>query len=287
MLASLRATLPAGLDHEIIFVDDGSTDGTRQWLATLPGPAVQVVLNEKNLGYAAANNRGAALARGEFLALLNNDLVLMPRWLESMLAVFRQVPDAGPVGNVQRDIRSGAVEHSGIFINHKGKPENEKNAPRPGPEWRFADMVTGACLLVRRELWQQLGGFDQQYVNGCEDVDFCLRAKAAGFASVVALRSVVLHHVSASPGRKRRDEENAYRLILRWREQLVQLGLPAWCRKFIECDLNAATPPFAALSAFRYVAGWSRQAPAFAVAGMQAAIEIELSRWEKLVGPLA
>ncbi|HZP60334.1 MAG TPA: glycosyltransferase, partial [Opitutaceae bacterium] len=163
----------------------------------------------------------------------------------------------------------------------------EKNAPRPGPEWRFADMVTGACLLVRRELWQQLGGFDPKYVNGCEDVDFCLRAKAAGFASVVALRSVVLHHVSASPGRKRRDEENAYRLTLRWRTQLVQLGLPAWCRKFIECDLNAATPPLAALSAFRYLAGWSRQAPAFAVAGMQAAIELELSRWEKIVGPLA
>ncbi|HZP59074.1 MAG TPA: glycosyltransferase, partial [Opitutaceae bacterium] len=112
MLASLRATLPAGLDHEIIFIDDGSTDGSRQWLTTLPGPAIQVVLNEKNLGYAAANNRGAALARGEFLALLNNDLVLTPRWLESMLAIFRQVPDAGPVGNVQRDIRSGAVEHS-------------------------------------------------------------------------------------------------------------------------------------------------------------------------------
>ncbi|MES1194676.1 MAG: glycosyltransferase [Opitutus sp.] len=77
MLASLQASLPADLALEIIFVDDGSTDGTREWLATLP-PDIRVVLNEKNLGYAAANNRGAALARGEFLALLNNDLILAP-----------------------------------------------------------------------------------------------------------------------------------------------------------------------------------------------------------------
>src|SRR5471032_1740040 len=66
MLASLRATLPAGLAHEIIFVDDASTDGTRAWLATL-APPCRVLLNEKNLGYAASNNRAAALAIGEIL----------------------------------------------------------------------------------------------------------------------------------------------------------------------------------------------------------------------------
>ncbi|MCX6955994.1 MAG: glycosyltransferase, partial [Verrucomicrobia bacterium] len=78
---SLQATLPSGLAHEIILVDDGSSDGTRAWLATLAAP-FRVVLNERNLGYAAANNRAAAVARGEFLALLNNDLVLLPSWFE-------------------------------------------------------------------------------------------------------------------------------------------------------------------------------------------------------------
>src|SRR5687767_66385 len=86
MLASLQATLPAGLAHEIIFVDDGSTDGTREWLATLTAPPFRVLLNERNLGYAIANNRAAAVARGEFLVLLNSDLVLQPGWLEPMLA---------------------------------------------------------------------------------------------------------------------------------------------------------------------------------------------------------
>jgi len=286
MLASLRATLPAGLAYEIILVDDGSTDGTRAWLATLADPPFRVVLNEKNLGYAAANNRGAALARGEFLALLNNDLVLAPRWLEPMLALAGQRPDAGLIGNVQRDFRSAAIDHTGVFINHKGKPQHDKTPPAPGRDWRNVDMVTGACLLVRHDLWRRLGGFDQRYVNGCEDVDLAIRAIKAGRANLVALRSEVLHHVSASAGRKLRDEENGYRLTLRWRDELARFGLPAWCHRFIECDLNAATDPAAALSVLAYVQGWNRRPPAFAVARMRAAIEHELARWRKMFGPL-
>ena len=74
-LRTLQASLPAWLEHEIILVDDGSTDGTRAWLATLGAPC-RVLLNERNAGYAAANNRGAAVARGRILVLLNNDLIL-------------------------------------------------------------------------------------------------------------------------------------------------------------------------------------------------------------------
>src|SRR4051794_16791269 len=109
MLSSLQATLPRDLLHEIIFVDDGSTDGTREWLATL-GPGFRVVLNERNLGYAGANNRGVAVATGDTLALLNNDLVLRPRWLEPMLALQRRWgARAGVIGNVQRAVRTGAI----------------------------------------------------------------------------------------------------------------------------------------------------------------------------------
>src|SRR5882724_3410177 len=174
MVASLKATLPAGLAHEIILVDDGSTDGTREWLATL-APPFRVVLNERNLGYAIANNRGAATATGEFLALLNNDLVLAPGWLEAMMAAHRSLGDrAGLVGNVQRDIATGRIDHAGIFINVKGKPEHQREVPAGFSKF-FAtvcrvDALTGACALLTRALWEQLGGFDEGYVNGCEDV---------------------------------------------------------------------------------------------------------------------
>src|SRR5882762_7486457 len=107
MLASLRATLPPGLEGEIILADDGSTDGTRAWLKNLPSPC-RVILNERNLGFAGACNRGAAAATGEFLFFLNNDLVLLPHWLEPMLAAFDRFPAAGLVGNIQLNAATGA-----------------------------------------------------------------------------------------------------------------------------------------------------------------------------------
>jgi O-antigen biosynthesis protein len=293
MLASLRATLPPGLAHEIIFVDDGSTDGTREWLATLTDPPFRVLLNEKNLGYAAANNRGAALAQGEFIALLNNDLVLTPRWLEPILAVHARLgARAGLVGNVQLNASTGELDHTGVFIDHKGKPQHDRTPSssfhRFIQNWRTVNLVTGACMVIRRELWSQLGGFDLRYINGCEDVDLCLRAKAAGHANAVAFRSVVLHHISTSAGRNLRNEENCYRLTLRWRDELARMGWPAWCRLFLKQDWNAATEfsvCTSAMAALAYVLHLRRTPPSVAIAGMQAAVAFELARWEKMFGP--
>lgn len=221
MLASLRATLPAGLDHEIIFVDDGSTDGTRAWLGGLPAPA-RSILNEANLGFAGACNRGAATAAGEFLFFLNNDLVLLPGWLEPMLEVLERRSDAGVVGNVQLRAATGAIDHAGIRFTLQGKPEHLTTLPLSTrllgwPSVRRIDAVTGACIGLRRARWIQFGGFDEAYRNGGEDIDFQLRAEAAGCRQYLALRSIVRHHVSASPGRKLRDEENSRRLLNRWR----------------------------------------------------------------------
>jgi GT2 family glycosyltransferase len=296
MVASLQASLPPGLTHEIILVDDGSTDGTRDWLGTLtspPGP-FRVILNERNLGYAGANNRGAAVAEGDLLGLLNNDLVLSPGWLEPMLAVHRRLGSrAGLVGNVQRNARTGAVDHSGIFINHRGKPEHDTSLPpglrfRPTDTWRQADAVTGACTLVRREFFTRLGGFDEGFANGGEDVDFCLRSQGAGCLSAVALRSVVLHHVSASPGRKLRDEQNSRRLTLRWRDELARLAArSSWSRHYLESEWTGphdATDYPLGLQALLYSLRLRRSPPAAAYAGMQAAIDGELARWDRILG---
>jgi GT2 family glycosyltransferase len=228
MVASLRASIPAGISYEVILVDDGSTDGTREWLAGL-GEPFRVVLNDRNLGYGAATNRGAAVARGRILALLNNDLVLGCGWLEPMLAVLKSLGrKAGLVGNIQVNAASGEIDHSGIVIGPKFKPEHDRRPPGfasllLAPARRvFA--VTGACVLIRTNTWRSLGGFDESYINGCEDIDLCLRAREAGLKNAVALRSRVLHHVSSSPGRKLRDEENTRRLVLRWRPQFVELA---------------------------------------------------------------
>lgn len=292
-LASLQATLPSGLAHEIILVDDGSTDGTREWLASLPEP-FRVVFNERNLGYAGANNRGAALARGRFLALLNNDLILTPGWLEPMLAAHRQLgPHAGLIGNVQLEAQSGAVDHAGMYVDPKGKPAHDRSLPwfrsRLRPV-RRVDFVTGACALIERSLWEQLGGFDEGFSNGGEDVDLCLRTRAAGRANAVALRSIVRHHVSASPGRKQRDEYNSRRLALRWRAELEQLALRRWCQDFLYREWSGPRDPSdhpQARSILAYVLHLRRTPPPAALAGVRSAMDRELARWENILGPLS
>ena len=88
------------ISYEVIFVDDASTDGTRAWLAALTEPNIKVIFNQATLGYAKANNKALALARGEVVGLLNNDLVFTPKWLEPMLDILESpVLKAGIVGN--------------------------------------------------------------------------------------------------------------------------------------------------------------------------------------------
>jgi GT2 family glycosyltransferase len=298
MLASLRDTVPASLAYEVIFVDDGSTDGTREWLSTVgpalvagPGlptsasPTIRSLLNEKNLGFAATCNRGAAVARGEYLFFLNNDLVLLPGWLEPMLAVFSVRSDAGLVGNVQLNFATGAVDHAGLVFNAKGKPEHVTDpGPRREPD-RAVVAVTGACFGIRATTWNQLGGFDEAYVNGCEDVDLGLRARQAGLTNYVALRSVVRHHVSASLGRKLRDEQNTARLINRWRPHVISL-MPRACAR--ACLAAAWENPRdyvrlrVAYESFLYAIGLvSRPGPEIVAAASQA-LDLEAARWAHL-----
>jgi len=292
MLASLQATLPAGLDHEIIFVDDGSSDGTRDWLATLRAPPFRVLLNDRNCGYAISNNRAAAVARGKFLALLNNDLVLQPGWLEPLLAAHAKLrARAGLIGNVQLDAKTGLVDHAGLVVNLTGKPVHARRAPSALSRWirpiRPVPAVTGACLFVERALWQQLGGFDEGYINGGEDIDLCFRARAAGRINVVALRSVVRHHVSSSPGRKARDEHNSFRLATRWRPELVAAaddGTRTWCRAYLARALliPRSREYRLALAACAFLAHLRRTPPPEAVSAVAAGLHDEFDRWEKM-----
>jgi GT2 family glycosyltransferase len=285
-LETLQATLPGGLAHEIILVDDGSTDGTRAWLETLPAPC-RAILNERNLGYAVACNRGAAAARGEILALLNNDLELLPAWLEPVLAGFSRLPRAGIIGNLQLRADTRELDHAGIAIGVDGKPAHVRTRPAgPGKPSGYAAMpaVTAACALVPRILFTDLGGFDEGFLNGGEDVDFCFRARARGRSTWTALASTVLHHVSATPGRKTHDEENSYRLFRKWRPVLEREAWRTWCGEFLT-DARAGVLPRhrpAERRAALFLRGWLPHPGRWARSNVAQNLLVEQLRWERL-----
>jgi Predicted glycosyltransferases len=224
-LASLKATLPPHLTCEIILIDDGSTDATRDFLRELPPPHV-VLFNERNLGYAASNNRAARIAQGKFLALLNNDLVLEPNWLEPLLTAFERFPRAGIVGNIQLAADTGEVDHAGMIFRDGGYPVHHREPLeqlRTRGDYVEFPLVTAACCLVRRDWFLRSGGFDESYKNGFEDNDLCLRAREDGFVNLVATQSVVRHHISRSPGRSTFEFRNAERFLARWGERTAAL----------------------------------------------------------------
>src|SRR5437868_2539199 len=189
---------PPRVAHELIVVDDASTDATPGLLAGYGG-RVRTVTHAANTGFARSCNDGAGLARGEYLVFLNNDTAPRPGWLDALAAAADEAPRAGVVG-CKLLYPDGTVQHAGLVFRPDGTPRHlyagfpadhpAVNAPR-----RF-QAVTGACLLVRRALFEELGGFDTGFVNGYEDVDLCLRAGERGHEVLYRPEAVVVHYES-------------------------------------------------------------------------------------------
>ena len=287
MLASLRATVPADLMHEIIFVDDGSTDGTRDWLASLPPPC-RFLINEKNLGFAGTCNRGAAAAQGELIFLLNNDLVLLPGWLEPMQAALHSSQRPGIVGNIQINAATGLIDHTGIEISSAAKLVHSHWQPsdlsRLMCAQRTVPAVTAACCVLLRETFLREGGFDESFRNGGEDIDLCWRLAQRGYDVVVAFKSVVRHHIRASRGPvSLADEANTQRLFARWRKEIIALGDQCWAkntlRKFF---INPrSVNGFTVLSALAYRAGWRTRPPRAIALAFDSALHYEELHWQQ------
>jgi GT2 family glycosyltransferase len=251
-LESLAEHTPDGL-YEVILVDNASTDATPQLLDCLEGN-VKVVVNEKNLGFAAASNQGAELAGTPNLLFLNNDIEAKAGWLEAMLKVIDADPTVAAVGS-RLLFPDGTLQHAGVamllcegsevplraFHAHYGQPADFAEANVPA-EYQ---VLTGACLLVRRGVFGQVGGFDPYYWNGCEDVDLCLKIGEAGWTLVYQPASVLIHHESQSGAeRYTRVAGNEQLLCSRW------LGK-------VEPDLIEATDGSRRRTEARRIRAWS------------------------------
>ncbi len=228
-LDSLREHVPADIAHEIILVDDGSDQATKDFLASLTAPH-RVVSLPGNHGFARATNAGAELATGQWLCLLNNDVELTAGALPAMLAVRDAHADAGIIGNIQVTTRTGEVDHAGIEFRDGGYPRHIRGdlATRQAAGAIVPALaVTAACCLVDRAWFLAVGGLDARYTNGFEDVDLCLRARENGWRIYVATGSVVKHAVSTSQGRGDHEFRNARSFLERWGPRTAALEAAA------------------------------------------------------------
>ena len=221
-LEALERTLTGKVSYEVVVVDDASRDGVKEYLGDLSEP-YRVLFNEERKGFAINNNLAAQEARGEFLCFLNNDVFVEGDWLLPMLTVLREKQNVGMVGNVQRLVRNGRYDHMGVVFAPQGNPRHYGQGFLHRPfkgEVREWSAVTAACCICRRNTFLELGGFDEIYLNGCEDVDLCLRMHEKGLRHFVVHDSVVHHVKGGTEGRKDHNDRNAQILLEWWGDEV-------------------------------------------------------------------
>lgn len=198
-LASLHAQR-CGAPVEIIIHDDASTDNSVDWIRA-HHPEVVLLVSRKNVGFAIANNRMVARARGEFVLLLNNDAALYPDALESLLEAARGQSSCGILTLPQYDWKSGDLVDRGCRLDLFYNP-----VPNLNPARREVAITIGACLFIPRTLWNELGGFPEWIGSIAEDMYICCLARLRGYTVAVTPTSGYRHHQGASFGGNRVDE---------------------------------------------------------------------------------
>ncbi len=216
------AATTGDVSWELIVVDNHSTDDTASFLSALGGD-VQIIHNQENLGFAKACNQGARSARGKYLVFLNNDTIPQPGWLKTLVEEAEDDESVGVVGS-KLLYPDGTIQHAGVvrscqdFLPYHIYKSFAGDHPAVNQRREF-QIVTAACLLIRRSLFEEVEGFDEGYLNGFEDVDLCLKVKERKHRVVYQPRSVVVHLESQTPGRKTHDATNAARFFDRWGAQ--------------------------------------------------------------------
>ncbi|SIR93662.1 Glycosyltransferase, GT2 family [Aquipseudomonas alcaligenes] len=206
-------------DYEVVLIDNDSNDpAALDYLASLAEePRVHVLRHPGPFNYSALNNFGVSHARGQVICLLNNDTeVLDPDWLDELVSHAIR-PGIGAVG-AKLLYPNGSLQHAGIVLGiggwaghaHKGQPGQTLGRWGRAALTSNFSAVTGACLAMRKALYQELGGLNEnELAVACSDVDLCLRAARQGQRSLWTPHARLYHHESATRGYDTTPEKSA------------------------------------------------------------------------------
>ena len=197
-------------NYEIIIIDNGSDDrATLRYLEELAAkPCIRVIRDAQPFNYSALNNAAVKVARGEVVGLINNDVeVINPDWLSEMVSHALR-PEIGAVG-ARLWYADDTLQHAGVVLGIHGIAEHvHRFLPRGNVGYcgrasliQSFSAVTGACLLVRKSIYEAVGGLNEIELQvACNDIDFCLRVREAGYRNIWTPYAELYHHESASRG---------------------------------------------------------------------------------------
>ncbi|MEI7037532.1 glycosyltransferase [Fulvimonas yonginensis] len=230
-LACLRslARHGAGASFEVIVVDDASPDDSASVLTQVEN--LRLLRHPSNRGFIDSCNAGAAAAGGEFLVFLNNDTQVTAGWLDALLACFAERPDCGIAG-ARLVYPDGRLQEAGGLVFADGSCWNTgRFEPRDAPAFQYrrrTDYVTGAALMIRRETFDRVGGFDTRYRPAYyEDTDLAFAVRQLGLSVYYEPASTVIHFegitagTDPAAGTKRHQVLNQAVFVAKWADQLA------------------------------------------------------------------
>jgi O-antigen biosynthesis protein len=225
---SLAATTGTHTSLELVLIDNGSSDPETLTLVErlAAGPDVRVLTDPRPFNWAALNNAGAQVARGDILVFLNNDVeARQSGWLSALCAQALR-PDVGAAG-ARLLFPDRHLQHCGLVVGLTGAaghvlgglPQEASGYLHMATATRECSAVTGACLATRRTVFELLGGFDETLGVDLNDVDYCLRAGAKGLRTLYEPAAQLIHHESPSRGTAG-GVGDVVRFVDRWKEYI-------------------------------------------------------------------
>jgi GT2 family glycosyltransferase len=205
-LDSIRGTC-GHLSPQVVVVDGGSFDGCAEMIAA-DYPEVEFVQSQDNIGFGRSNNLGFERVKGDALLLLNPDTELQPGAVDVLLAELQRLPQAGLIGarllNSDGSLQLSAVHplptpwNAALDSDWLRRRWWSREGRSEASESFEVEAISGACMMIRTEIFRQLAGFDPRYFMYAEDMDLCFRTRKIGLKIHYAPRSEIIHHGGGS-----------------------------------------------------------------------------------------